>query len=417
MSEKKKETQIIINTAYTMGGALLMNGVLQLFIYPLLNRFMGSDILGNLLYIMGLAAILCPSVGQALNTSRLVVRREYPVTNGNYNLLVLLFGGVGTLVALGAARNSMTSLAGVVLTGALLLATCFRYYGDVEYRLNLNYRRYFIYYAVLTVGYVAGFGLYFLTGDWHLVFLTGELLAIGYVAVTGSIFKGFFQRSPHFSLALWRGGFLFVSYLITNLTLNIDRLLLKHLIGDLAVTQYYVTSLIGKTMVLLVAPVNTIIISYLTKQKDRISGKQFGLFVGLGGCVSVLFFLFAQIGTPLFVYLFYGKEMYLEVKPMITVVNLSQILGLLSAYLFIVVLTFTEEKWQLILQIVHLAVILSLVFALTKEGGILGFSQAVLWANALRVAAVLALGFWKIGKKEEGGNRHAGGRSAAQKRF
>lgn len=62
------------------------------------------------------------------------------------------------------------------------------------------------------------------------------------------------------------------SYLITNLTLNIDRLALEHMIGHLAVTQYYVTSLIGKTLVLLVAPVNTIIISYLTRNRREWAG-------------------------------------------------------------------------------------------------------------------------------------------------
>ena len=46
------------------------------------NRVMGAEQLGGLLYITGLIAIVCPSVGQALNTSRLVVRRNFAVTNG-----------------------------------------------------------------------------------------------------------------------------------------------------------------------------------------------------------------------------------------------------------------------------------------------------------------------------------------------
>ena len=217
-----------------------MNGVLQVLVYPLLNRFMGSDQLGELLYLMGLVAILCPSVGQALNTSRLVVRRDCEVKNGDYNILLLLFGGVGTAVTLLVGKNSMTSVSVIFWTVLLLMTTIFRYYGDVEYRLNLNYRNYFNYYAVLTVGYVAGFGLYFLTKNWFLVFVTGEVAALVYLAATGTVFHGFFRRSSWFGTAFQRGGFLVISYLITNLTLNIDRLVLEHLIGHLAVTQYYV---------------------------------------------------------------------------------------------------------------------------------------------------------------------------------
>lgn len=399
MASKEKQKKIVSNTAYTIGGALLMNGVLQVLVYPLLNRFMGSDQLGELLYLMGLVAILCPSVGQALNTSRLVVRRDYEVKNGDYNILLLLFGGAGTAVTLMVGKNSMTSVSVIFWTVLLLMTTIFRYYGDVEYRLNLNYRNYFNYYAVLTGGYVAGFGLYLLTKNWFLVFVTGEVAALIYLAATGTVFHGFFKRSSWFGTAFQRGGFLVVSYLITNLTLNIDRLVLEHLIGHLAVTQYYVTSLIGKTLVLLVAPVNTIIISYLTRNQERMGRKQFLQFTGIGVGVSLVFFIGSQIGTPLFVWLFYG-DLYESVKGMMTVVNLSQILGVLSAYLFIVVLTFTEEKWQLILQIFHLVIITALVLLFTKNSGIMGFAEAVLIANAIRVAAVILLGFWKAGKRK-----------------
>lgn len=48
-------------------------------------RYMGAKQLGELLYITGLVAIICPSIGQALNTSRLVVRRSHEVTNGDYD--------------------------------------------------------------------------------------------------------------------------------------------------------------------------------------------------------------------------------------------------------------------------------------------------------------------------------------------
>ena len=93
----------------------------------------------------------------------------------------------------------------------------------------------------------------------------------------------------------------------------------------------------------------------------------------------------------------YG-ELYEGVRDLITVVNLSQILGLLSAYLFIVVLTFTEEKWQMILQAVHLVILTVLVLTVTGSYGILGFSVAVLAANAIRVLAVIGLGLIRLRK-------------------
>ena len=157
---REQKKGIAVNTLYTMGGLLFMNAVLQIVITPLLNRMMGAEQLGGLLYITGLVAIICPSIGQALNNSRLVVRRDFDVTNGDYDWLLLGFGLIGSIVALFMSGKSLESplmAAGVFL---MFMLTVFRYYGDVEYRLNLNYRRYFIYYFLIGIGYLAGFGIY-----------------------------------------------------------------------------------------------------------------------------------------------------------------------------------------------------------------------------------------------------------------
>ena len=177
-----------------------------------------------------------------------------------------------------------------------------------------------------------------------------------------------------------------------------DRLVLKHMVGNTAVTQYYVVSLIGKTLVLLVAPINTIVISYLTKREKTMNQKEFGKAAGAGLLVAFLFFIACQIVTPIFIKLFYG-DLYDSVRSLITVVNLTQILAVLSAFLFILVLTFTEEKWQLSLQVLHLVLMTALVISFTFKGEILGYSYGALIANAVRVILVLILGFVKVRRK------------------
>ena len=138
-------------------------------------------------------------------------------------------------------------------------------------------------------------------------------------------------------------------------------------------------------------------ISYLTKRKERLTRSQFGKAVLAGGGVSLVFFVACQIGTPLFVWLFY-RNLYNTVKGLITVANLAQILGLYSAFLFIIVLTFTEEKWQLWLQTAHFVILTIASVICTKMFGIQGFAWALLGANTLRVAAVILLGTIKAKK-------------------
>ena len=383
-----------------MGGLLWMNAVLQIVVTPLLNRLMGAEQLGNLLYITGLVAIICPSVGQALNTSRLVVRRDCEVTNGDYDWLLLIFGAIGSVAALVMSRNSITNIAMAAGVFIMFMLTVFRYYGDVEYRLNLNYRRYFIYYLLIGIGYLAGFGIYYVTGQWVWIYLIGEGAALIFVGITGKVFYNFWNRSRFFSAALSRGFFLMLSYLVTNTTLNIDRLVIRQVLGNEQVTWYYVTSLIGKTLVLLIAPINTIVISYLTKRKERLTRLQYGKAALAGGIVSFVFFLACQVGTPLFVWLFY-RNLYDSVKGIVTVVNLAQIFGLYSAFLFILVLTFTDERWQLGLQLAHFGILLAVSIPVAKMYGLTGFAYASLGANILRVAAVIILGLVKAQNGKE----------------
>ena len=393
MEKAANKGKIAANTVYTIAGALVLNGVLQILVYPRLASELGAEANGTVLYLMAFVNILGPSIGQALNNSRLVLRRDMDVSNGDFNLEILLYTALGAAVTLIAARNALPGGAAV-----LILLTNFRYYGDVEYRLSLNYRGFFIYYAICGAGYAAGCLLYRLTGAWYVIFLTGEACALLYLAATGSVFRNFFARSPFFRAVLRKGSALVLSYFVTNLTLNIDRLYLKHALGGEAVTVYYVASLIGKTLVLFIAPVNVIVISYLTKSGERLDRRRFARFAGIGCAAAAVFFLICEIGTPIFIRIFY-PGLQEAVKPILTVVTLTQILAMLSAYLFIIVLTFTSEKWQLLLQVCHLGLVLVLIFLMTGKGGLGGFSAAVLIAGVARVAAVLVLGFAKSAKE------------------
>lgn len=392
-----KKKRIAANTMYTIGGALVLNGVLQLFVYPYLAARLGSEANGTMLYLMAVIAILGPSTGQALNNSRLVLRRTLPVSNGDYDTALLIFSAAGIAGACLFARDSLDGPGAFVLFAFLILITNFRYYGDVEYRLNLNYRRYFVYYCMCGGGYAAGLILYRATGSWFLIFLTGEICAVAYAALTGGVFRHFLVRSPYFGTVMRRGGILVLSYFVTNLTLNIDRIVLKSTLGGAAVTEYYVVSLIGKTLVLFVAPVNTIIISYLTKENARLSRTDFIKYALAGIAVSAVFFLLCLVATPIFIRIFY-PSLYEAVRGLVAVVSLSQILAMLSAYLFIVVLTFTGTAWQLALQLIHLGVLLEMIYVWPGHGSLADFSLAVLIANALRIVAVTALGIWKAGR-------------------
>ena len=102
------------------------------------------------------------------------------------------------------------------------------------------------------------------------------------------------------------------------------------------------------------------------KTQRTVKQKSVGKAVLAGGGVAGVFFLGCQMGTPLFVWLFY-HDLFPSIKGLVTVVNLAQVLGLFSAFLFILVLTFTDEKWQLWIQLAHFVILLTQSVAGSKK--------------------------------------------------
>ena len=106
-------------------------------------KYHNNDIISYLKYPFSVIAIIdllsiLPSIRllnkgfKALKTSRLVVRRDCEVTNGDYDWLLLIFGAIGSVAALVMSRNSITNMAMAVGVFIMFMLTVFRYYGDVE---------------------------------------------------------------------------------------------------------------------------------------------------------------------------------------------------------------------------------------------------------------------------------------------
>ena len=96
------------------------------------------------------------------------------------------------------SRNSLEGPVMAVGVFGLFMFTVFRYYGDVEYRLNLNYQRYFIYYLLIGLGYLAGFGVYYVTGQWVWIYLIGEGGSPCLCGTDRKYFSSVFSEKPVF---------------------------------------------------------------------------------------------------------------------------------------------------------------------------------------------------------------------------
>lgn len=396
-SENKEK---IKNLIYSIAGVAIFNMVIQFFIYPQIEKTLGPEKNGIALSLISLIAIISGTCGYAVNSSRLLGLSHGRTNSGDYNIILLIMGTVCS--GIGAVYLFWLDIAtpiSVILYILLIVATMLRYYSDVEFRININFFRYMIYYILISVGYIVGLVFLKLSGEWMLTLLLGELFAVIYVVICGKIYRPpFFKKTEAFAPAFTSISFLFLSSLIDNLTLHADRILLLAITGaGTAVTTYYIASLVGKLVALLTVPINSLIISYMVKYKGALSKKLWTLMVGGSAVFGAVAFVGCMIVSPFLIKILYPDN-YAEASKYLVGAVLGQIFYFVSGVLMTALLKFKGEKRQFIFNVSYAVIFFAAVILGTSLYSLEGFVYAVLIANAIRFVGAAAWGF--IGKKE-----------------
>ncbi len=378
---------------------VIYNGVLQLLIYPGLETYMGADAFGTVLYLISTVSIMGAGFGTAASYSRMVAKKDRTEANGEYNLFLLIITALSipvSLVVLYAIGSLSVAL--FVQVFLLMVITVARYYADVEYRMNIRFKDYFIFFACVSVGYVIGLTVYPITGSWAITILLGEISGILYTVVRGRIFrKPFTEVSDSFKENMNSLFVISASNLLGAFILHSDRLLLRLVVGSREVTVYYAASLIGKIVAMLTTPLNGVIISYLTNYNIKLDKKKFGIVstalmllsvIGAFICTGVSF-IFVRIMYP---------DVFEETVKYFFVANLGQILYFISGSLMVIILSFSKEKLQLFINIVYAISFCVIVIPAAFIWKLDGLAYGLVVVNAIRFIVTAFIGMKKISK-------------------
>ena len=368
-----KNGKVAKDFVYTSSALILINIVLQLLIYPLINNKYGPDFLGNIVSQTGIVYALCASTGGAISNEKLLIRKKYEKTNNDFNIIIFCF-----CVILFAALFVYSIISIKVLSSAFLLSLVgclvfLRYYSEVQFRLDKNFKGYLLYYIIVSIGYIIGYFLFIVTGIWYLIFIVGESLAVLYVLIKGNIYK-LEKSSSHlieiFKLVIVLAG----SYLLGAFAVHYYKIFLNFCIDSTAVTVYYVGSFFGKSLDLVITPITTLIISYLTAashtKKIDFSSKKSLLIIGLVGVVLYVGFV---VATPIYSYIFYNN-LYAEVWNINFVVNIAQTFSAISSILIVLLLVEFGAKTHFIVQSIYVITYVVFSSLLALKFGIMGFA-------------------------------------------
>jgi O-antigen/teichoic acid export membrane protein len=378
-------------------GLVAMNGVIQFVLYPGFQRHMGTESFGRVLSLLSIISIMGCTFGVAANYSRMLVKTKKIECKGDYNIFLL---GVCALCI-------PVSIAGLLWLGdgsvlmfvgflALMAMTVLRYYSDVEFRLNVNYRGFLLFYVIISVGYVVGLLLYPITHSWIIAMLIGEAAAVLFVFFKGTLYeKPYFAKSDYFKDNMKSVIILSLTEFIAAVILNADRLMLQAIVGGVAVTIFYVATLVGKMISLVSMPLNGVIMGHLAKYEGKLAPKTF-----LKLCTGVILFGMVLnvlcVGVSIVFVLLLYPDLYNDVKPYLLVTNAGQIYYFLSNTLTVVLLRFTDEKYQLYINIVYMIVFVIFAVPMTFLWHIWGMAWALLIVNLIKIVAIMVVGAKKL---------------------
>lgn len=387
----------ITDFIYGAFGLVVMNVIMQFFVNRLVINQLGAAEGGLYLYVTAIITLLGTSIGCGASYARMIHSNRGPTVNGDYNIFLLLGALAGMAVLfVGMIAQGIFEPVQYLLVSLLLVITMLRYYGDVEFRLTVNYKGFLGYYLLISAGYLLGYFGYGYTGNWVLVLLPGELFAFLYVWIRGRIYRNpVWSRSESFLGNLKSMITLSVSEFLSNFVSYMDRILVPFIAGDEANTLYYIATLLGKTMALLTTPLNGVIIGHLAKYQGGIRRRTYlqltAFLLAAAAAVTGL----SLLASHIVIYLLY-PTLYDSVKTMFLVANASQVLFFISNTQMVVVLRFGNEKYQLYLGVIYTVMFFVIAVPALYWGKLWGLAYGMLAINVAKFLLITGMGFYHL---------------------
>lgn len=386
---------ILSDTVWSISGLILMNVVAQFIVYPAWNRQLGSETYGDVLYLLSLMNIIAISMGSGCNYARVTEKRKGHTSTTPVLIVLWLTTLAMPLVVWAISWFSGIQMSFVewVLFGLLMIATMWRFYADVEYRLSLDYKGYFIYYLLISIGYGIGIWLSKVTGYWPLALLPGEVLGLLLVKIKGTNLNwdGRPRQSENHSVISVIMT-LFVTNVISNVIFNGDRLLLKTLAGGEEVTVYYLASLLGKTMSLITTPLNSVIIGYLVRMDNKLDLKLMNITALLSVGATILATIACTVGSYILIPILYPNE-FAVARDFFVIGNLTQIIYFVAGVITVVLLRYCSSQYQVYVNAVYAVAFVAICIPMTLGGSLRNFCIGLLITSTCRLLATLVLGY------------------------
>ena len=388
MSLKKRKAfqDLLLNII----GAAIPIGLLQLAILPSIASSMSSEAYGFALTIISFFSMCPAALGNSLNNIRLIRERDYEKANikGDFPILFLILVflciSATTFFLLAYGQHTDPSFFIILITSIMYLAQA---YYITAYLIQIDYGKVFLNQIFLALGYIAGLGIYHLGGPWEIIYFAGQLFSLIHLFLTTAIWREPLVRTPFFTETAKDTFYITVATGLSRFIGYADRILLFPLLGGALVSVYYVSTLFGKILSMIVGPVSNVVLTYLSrhsKKTDALFGT--ALVSGLVVCIFG-YFLVVILSYPALSVLY--PQFVNEAMPYIYINTAAAFISALFSLMSPFILKFFSIKWQICISLVTSVLYIVLALFLVKSFGLWGFCIAVLFVNIVQFFMVI----------------------------
>lgn len=365
--------------------------VLQLIIYPLAARCLGSDTYGLMLTIYSIWIMLPNSLGAVLNNVRLLNNDNYAKQSdiGDFAVIYRKWScicAIIILIVIWIYSNSIRHLVLGVIVSFFLMT---RIYLEVGFRLDFNYNKILICNLVQSLGFLIGGAICYYTGIWELIYLIGYGFGCIYAIVNTKLFFEKPHKGSRYKQILYDSYALALSIIINSVVGYADKLVLFPLMGGTAVSIYYTATILGKIASLLTTPINGVILNYIAnwkKDDKNIFGKALAVSVGLaiiGYSVTLL------ISRPIIGLLF--PQWVEKVMIYLPITTINVMIGLINSVLQPFVMKFCAMRWQTIINGSGAGVYFLSALLLWGKFGLMGFCLGTVVGAVVKLVLLITI--------------------------
>lgn len=367
--------------------------ILQLVIYPITAEKIGGEEYGLMLTVYSIWIMISNSLGNVLNAIRLLYDHEYKEKNieGDFMFLCRKWGLINCALICGIIifYCKEVNLEHIILGIIVSLLIFIKAYTEVGFRIILNYKAIVINNILQSIGFLIGFYITIKFEVWECIFIFGYLMSCVYCILKTKLYKESYRKTELFKCVNKDINNLILATVIGTMMDYADKLILYPLMGGTAVSIYYTATILGRVVGMLTGPINSVILSYISKWKEN---KKHILTkaIGLGVCLCIIGYIITIfVSKPVIGLLF--PQWVNEVMIYLPVTTINVLLLALISMVSPFILKFCDMKWQIMINGISVGMYFICSLTLWNFFGLMGFCIGTIIGSFTKLLIMLIL--------------------------